>query len=298
MTKQVPPHVFALLQAHTDHEHTYPDPDPNPLTPTPTLQAHTDHEHADRHFGTHAMHVRRGARRHLLVNAHPVYGEAAYAMGCINEPSPRRPPTFETRQLRIRPADARQQRGGGGGGEEALAHWRAFVADFPQILETSCFFVSLRSGYDEAAELTATYARGYLRTYDAWGLPGTPPTVRIAPDTFGAELRRRCEWPRHVAAWWNPSMQPRFRRAFAFRPTSDASGWAVGAAVQLLRDSRRVVACRRLLSKWGIGTHQKPRPPPKRVTVRLRGRAGFTATTPPAPPIDPASFDEWRAYDA
>ena len=68
--------------------------------------------------------------------------------------------------------------------------------------------------------------------------------------------------------------------------------------MQLLRDSRRVIACRRLLSKWGIGTHQKPRPPPKRVTVRLRGRAGFTATTPPAPAIDPASFDEWRAYDA
>ena len=52
--------------------------------------------------------------------------------------------------------------------------------------------------------------------------------------------------------------------------------------MRLLRDQRRVVAARRLLSKWGVGTYQAPRPLPAparsgagccAVTLRLKGRS-------------------------
>ena len=120
----IPPHIFAVLQCHTDHHH------------------------ADRSFATHVLEYRRHAASVMIVNAHPVYGCAAYAAGAINEPTPHTPPTFEVRQLALTLAP--EQDG------EALQHWRAFVAAFPDVLDSgnAPFFVALHSQYahgDEAA---------------------------------------------------------------------------------------------------------------------------------------------------
>ena len=47
------------------------------------------------------MQYRRCADSHMITNAHPIYGEAAYAMGCINEPPPTEPPNLEVRLLQV-----------------------------------------------------------------------------------------------------------------------------------------------------------------------------------------------------
>ena len=97
---------------------------------------------------THVLEYRRHAASVMIVNAHPVYGCAAYAAGAINEPTTHAPPTFEVRQLALTLAP--EQDG------EALQHWRAFAAAFPDVLDSgnAPFFVSQHSQYahgDEAA---------------------------------------------------------------------------------------------------------------------------------------------------
>ena len=73
---------------------------------------------------------------------------------------------------------------------------QAFAADFPEIFEVACCFVTLFRSYTDGQELTGTYNANYLRTYDTWGVAGTPPTVRVTPDTFPPEELRRKAWPR------------------------------------------------------------------------------------------------------
>ena len=60
----------------------------------------------------------------------------------------------------------------------------------------ACCFVTLFRSYTDGQELTGTYNANYLRTYDTWGVAGTPPTVRVTPDTFPPEELRRKAWPR------------------------------------------------------------------------------------------------------
>ena len=72
---------------------------------------------------------------------------------------------------------------------------QAFAADFPEIFEVACCFVTLFRSYTDGQELTGTYNANYLRTYDTWGVAGTPPTVRVTPDTFRHEELRRKAWP-------------------------------------------------------------------------------------------------------
>ena len=72
---------------------------------------------------------------------------------------------------------------------------QAFAADFPEIFEVACCFVTLFRSYTDGQELTGTYNANYLRTYDTWGVAGTPPTVRVTPDTFHQEKLRRKAWP-------------------------------------------------------------------------------------------------------
>ncbi|EOD33722.1 hypothetical protein EMIHUDRAFT_122849, partial [Emiliania huxleyi CCMP1516] len=231
----IPPHIFAVLQCHTDHHH------------------------ADRSFATHVLEYRRHAASVMIVNAHPVYGCAAYAAGAINEPTPHAPPTFEVRQLALTLAP--EQDG------EALQHWRAFAAAFPDVLDSgnAPFFV------------TAQYNTHYLRTYDSWGYIGTPSAVRLPPDTFARDdALAAAPWPKCAAGWWNPFAQPLgravFERAGARRGGASAhpgvrggppllpggGGGAVswrGVCFLVKEDRREIVAARRRLNEKGQGTH-------------------------------------------
>ena len=49
------------------------------------LAAHEQYHHVDRHFATHVASYARTKTSHMLINAHPIFGNAAYAAGCINE---------------------------------------------------------------------------------------------------------------------------------------------------------------------------------------------------------------------
>lgn len=66
------------------------------------LRAHQHQHHTDRHFASHVAGFRRAHQSHMLINAHPCFGDAASAAGCINEPThgtaschpPHAPPTL------------------------------------------------------------------------------------------------------------------------------------------------------------------------------------------------------------
>ena len=75
----IPTHIFALLARHS--------------------RGH----HADRHFATHVCSWRLGPDSHLLINAHPIFGESAFALGLVNEPADdETKPTLEMRLLHAR----------------------------------------------------------------------------------------------------------------------------------------------------------------------------------------------------
>ena len=84
------------------------------------LRAHQQHHHTDRHFASHVAGFRRAAGSHMLINAHPKFGDSASAAGCINEPThgtvraPQWPACACTRCAAARRALARSQRPSGG----------------------------------------------------------------------------------------------------------------------------------------------------------------------------------------
>ena len=180
---QVPPHMLELLAAHERHHH------------------------ADRHFATHVIEFERGAQS-VLVNAHPAFGNAAFAAGAINEPPPTRAPTLEIRKLRIE-VDL------SGASKLVQQQWREFAAAFPEVLEPHPFFATLRKSYRDGAELTACYGANFERRYAAWGFP-TPVryALRLPPEIFSFNAEQESRWP-HCAAWHNPLLQPLGRPAFA-----------------------------------------------------------------------------------
>ena len=61
------------------------------------LGAHCKHHHVDRHFDTHVMAYAVGGGRHVLVNSHPVFADAAHIVGTVNESPPDAAPTLESR---------------------------------------------------------------------------------------------------------------------------------------------------------------------------------------------------------
>ena len=60
------------------------------------LGAHCKHHHVDRHFDTHVMAYAVGGGRHVLVNSHPVFADAAHIVGTVNESPPDAAPTLES----------------------------------------------------------------------------------------------------------------------------------------------------------------------------------------------------------
>ena len=104
----IPPHVFSVLSAHQDDHHT------------------------DRHFATHTVSFRRSSSSHMLINAHPLFADAAFAGGCINEPLPDDSPTMELTLARLKVAPRREQPD-----PTALHHWAAFTSEHPEVLEVS-----------------------------------------------------------------------------------------------------------------------------------------------------------------
>jgi len=198
----IPPHIFAVLAAHHHHHHV------------------------DRHFSSHVASYTPSPRSHVLVNAHPAFGDAAFAAGCINEPPIGEKPSMEMRCTRLRVRPKHQQLD-----PSALAAWQEFVAEFPEVTEKQIFFVSLRNRYAAHEELTASYGKVYHRSYSAFGFEEAPLTARVPEDDFAADVLAMASWPERVPGWWNPTMQPLRRRVFARRSeclVRQAAGWEVG----------------------------------------------------------------------
>ena len=76
---------------------------------------------------------------HVLVNAHPIFGDAAYAAGCINEPLLDETSSLELRCMHLRVLPAAQQPD-----PSALAHWETFAMEYPEVTEKQLWFVTLR----------------------------------------------------------------------------------------------------------------------------------------------------------
>ena len=184
----IPSHVFAVLAKH-----------------------HALH-HADRHFATHVVAFRRQHDEHMLVNAHPIFADAAFAGGCINEPLCDEEPTMELVTARLRPLPRKEQPGGAA----TMRHWSAFISEFPEVLQKHTFFASIKEGaFSSGEELTASYGPEYLRGYRSAGFDRPAPSARVPPDEFAAEDLAAASWPTPIPAWWNPKMQPTNRPALA-----------------------------------------------------------------------------------
>jgi hypothetical protein len=113
------------------------------------LTSHHEYHHVDRHFATHTACFRRGSACFTLLNAHPLFQDAAQAAGCINEPLAGESPTMVMRVARLRVCHSEMA-------EEARAHWDAFVAEHPEVLGAHLYFKSLKTKYRRGEELTAS----------------------------------------------------------------------------------------------------------------------------------------------
>lgn len=126
----IPPHVFKVLAAHRHFQHN------------------------DRHFASHVVSYSAARDVHMLVNAHPIFGDTAFAAGCVNEPPVTADhPSMEMVIARMRPRPASEQPD-----PTALAHWEAFTREFPEAKKRHIFFATSREGYAIGEELTASCA--------------------------------------------------------------------------------------------------------------------------------------------
>ena len=89
------------------------------------LGAHCKHHHVDRHFDTHVMAYAVGGGRHVLVNSHPVFADAAHIVGNVNESPPDAAPTLESRVGTVVLAAADADARGVGAWSAAHRRWAA-----------------------------------------------------------------------------------------------------------------------------------------------------------------------------
>ena len=78
----IPPHIFSVLAMHSKGHHV------------------------DRHFATHVVTYRAGPGSHLLINAHPVFAESAFALGLVNEPPDDMRPSLEMQLMQASTGNA------------------------------------------------------------------------------------------------------------------------------------------------------------------------------------------------
>ena len=215
------------------------------------LGAHCKHHHVDRHFDTHVMAYAVGGGRHVLVNSHPVFADAAHIVGNVNESPPDAAPTLESRVGTVVLA--------AGADAPTRAAWAAWSAAHPPVGGRACFFATTRKAYADGAELTASYGAGYQRHYDAYAGPALRWAARIPPDRVAPADAARLRWPERPG-WWHPDAQPLGRPCFR---RDAASG-----EVRLVRDRRTLVLARRLLAGGkrrgvrddGVFLDEPPRP--------------------------------------
>jgi hypothetical protein len=75
----------------------------------------------------------------VLVNAHPIFEDAAYAAGCINEPLLDETSSLELQCMQLRVLPAAQQPE-----PSALTHWETFAIEYPEVTEKQLWFITLR----------------------------------------------------------------------------------------------------------------------------------------------------------
>ena len=154
----IPPHVFTVLSAHDDDHHT------------------------DRHFATHTVSFRRRHGSHMLVNAHPLFSNAAYAGGCINEPLADDAPSMELTLARLRVAPRREQPD-----PTALHQWATFAAEHPEALDSHVWCVRRAPSYTPPA---VTPARTLTLTLALTPTQVREPQAQLRPGGGAARLVR------------------------------------------------------------------------------------------------------------
>lgn len=106
------------------------------------------------------------------------------------------------------------------------------------MLDKSTFFVSRKTRFSEAEELTVVYGSSYKRTYSTWGHAGVPVCYHVPCDTYDeGTWERWAKWPTAPPGWYNVDRQPTNRPAFERTE---------GASARVLPDLPSVITARRL----------------------------------------------------
>mmetsp|Transcript_8405 Transcript_8405/g.14142 ORF Transcript_8405/g.14142 Transcript_8405/m.14142 type:complete len:908 (+) Transcript_8405:46-2769(+) len=190
--------------------------------------AHAKDEHTDRNLATHLVQFTRKADQHLLVNAHPLFRNSAFIMGNANEP-PRGPPSLELVEMAVgllSQDDPLLVRAGVKQSPHAVALFKQFAYEYPEVCEKSTFFCTKRESYVPTEELTVVYGSSYNRTYSTWGHAGVPLKYRVPGDVYPAGVWSPVEaddkdtsawasWPLRSPGWFNVDQQPSNRPAFS-----------------------------------------------------------------------------------
>ena len=190
------------------------------------LELHSEGHHTDRQLATHLLKFRRSPKAHILSNAHPCFKNAAFIMGCVNEP-PSKAPNFKIVIGRVRVlsnTDPLMRQHSMTQSSTGLEHWTAFMQEFPDAENTNAYLISCRNSYNYDQEITVSYGSSYKRVYKT-GAVKQPQTARSPHacsaasqdkamfDIFPDAIAKTARWPDRVPAWFNPSMQPLKRPA-------------------------------------------------------------------------------------
>lgn len=194
------------------------------------LERHHRQHHNDRHFASHLVSYRNGPRVHMLVNAHPIFGETAYAAGCVNEPRPDEPANMELvlEHLKVCSEDEQPH-------PSLINEWTDFADEFPEVLGRHIYFMTLKTQYNPGEEFLCNYGPAYERSYTVSTSPernsitaisnkSQPPSV--PRDVFRQSDMIAARWPHRVPAWWNVAIQPMNRPAFCNINSQDGSSAA------------------------------------------------------------------------
>ena len=180
-------HVYLLASGATELLHI----PPHVFT---VLCAHQRHHHAERHFASHVAGFRRTHASHMLINAHPAFGEAAYAAGCINEPMDGTRPSMEMRAAKLRVRSRRAQ-----ADPFAYAAWLDFAEEFEEVGDKLIYFVttnekvcrSQASPSPLSSPLTISLCALFGSTLTARSSPHATAPSTTAPTPLPTSARRR-----------------------------------------------------------------------------------------------------------
>jgi hypothetical protein len=213
---QIPDHLFALLEMHSEHSHV------------------------DRHLATHILEFSRSRNAHILINAHPLFQNSAFIMGIVNEPQTNAPnlKIMKGKVWVLPDDDPMMQKHGLKQNPRNIDLWKEFHEEFPEMCDTNMFYITNRTAFDLNKELTVSYGASYKRTYKTFGVKGKKDAIdnvatllTVPKDVFSESTVKEAKWPNKVPGWFNTDLQPENRPAFV--TVEDGDNQKIEVAVDL-----------------------------------------------------------------